>query len=87
MQTELERILLDEQRVAIGLCDRGTVDSVAYWPEPVDDLWRDVHSDEATQLARYSTVIHLRTPRLTSDTTTATRYAPNASTTRSTSTG
>ena len=62
VQIELERILLDEQRVAIGLCDRGTVDSVAYWPEPVDDLWRDVHSDEATQLARYSAVIHLRTP-------------------------
>ena len=62
VQTELEQILLDEQRVAIGLCDRGTVDSIAYWPEPIDDLWRDVHSDEATQLARYSAVIHLRTP-------------------------
>lgn len=62
VQTELERVLLDEKRVAIGLCDRGTVDSVAYWPEPIDDLWRDVHSDEATQLARYSAVIHLRTP-------------------------
>lgn len=62
VQTELERVLLDEKRAAIGLCDRGTVDSVAYWPEPIDDLWRDVHSDEATQLARYSAVIHLRTP-------------------------
>lgn len=62
IQTELERVLLDERRTAIGLCDRGTVDSVAYWPDPVADLWRDVHSDEATELAKYSTVIHLRTP-------------------------
>jgi predicted ATPase len=62
VQIELERLLLDEQRAAIGLCDRGTIDSIAYWPESIDDLWRDVHSDEATQLARYSAVIHLRTP-------------------------
>lgn len=62
VQTELERVVLDEKRAAIGLCDRGTVDSVAYWPEPVADLWKDVHSEEATQLARYSAVIHLRTP-------------------------
>lgn len=61
-QTELERILLEERRVAVGLCDRGTVDSIAYWPQPVSDLWRDVHSDEATELARYAAVIHLRTP-------------------------
>ena len=65
VQTELEQILLDERRVAIGLCDRGTIDSIAYWPKPIADLWRDVHSDEATQLARYSAVIHLRTPDVT----------------------
>jgi predicted ATPase len=62
VQIELEQILLEEQRVAIGLCDRGTIDSVAYWPKSIDDLWRDVHSDKATQLSRYSAVIHLRTP-------------------------
>jgi predicted ATPase len=62
VQLELEQIVLDEQQAAIGLCDRGTVDSVAYWPESPDQLWRDVHSSEATQLARYSAVIHLRTP-------------------------
>lgn len=62
VQTQLERILHDERQVAIGLCDRGTVDSVAYWPEPVADLWREVHSDEATELAKYAAVIHLRTP-------------------------
>ena len=62
VQIELEQILLDEQRAAIGLCDRGTLDSVAYWPGDTDDLWRGVHSDEPAQLARYAAVIHLRTP-------------------------
>lgn len=62
VQTQLERILLEERRVAIGLCDRGTLDSVAYWSGPIADLWRDVHSDESTELAKYSCVIHLRTP-------------------------
>ncbi len=62
VQIELEQVLLGEQQAAIGLCDRGTIDSIAYWPGPIEDLWRDVHSDEATQLARYSAVIHLRTP-------------------------
>ena len=62
VQTALERILVEEHRVAIGLCDRGTVDSVAYWPESIDDFWREVHSDQASELARYAAVIHLRTP-------------------------
>ena len=62
VQIELEQVLLDERRAAIGLCDRGTIDSVAYWPGPLDALWRNVHSDEATELARYAAVIHLRTP-------------------------
>lgn len=62
VQVELEQVLLDERRAAIGLCDRGTIDTVAYWPSPVEDLWRDVGSDKATELARYAAVIHLRTP-------------------------
>jgi hypothetical protein len=43
------------------LCDRGTVDSAAYWPGP-GELWTDVGSTLEEQLRRYDTVIHLRTP-------------------------
>jgi predicted ATPase len=46
---------------AIVVCDRGTVDSLAYWPGP-DDLWASVGSTLAGELARYDAVIHLRTP-------------------------
>lgn len=62
VQVELEQVVLDERRAAIGLCDRGTLDSLAYWSTSVDELWRTVHSSEAEQLARYAAVIHMRTP-------------------------
>ena len=64
VQHEMERLVLDERRSAIALCDRGTVDSLAYWPGAADAFWRDVHSDLATELGRYETVIHLRTPSM-----------------------
>jgi predicted ATPase len=60
VQRELEEAASAEN-VAISLCDRGTVDGLAYWPGP-DDLWPAVGTSLAEQLARYHAVIHLRTP-------------------------
>lgn len=37
---------------AVLLCDRGTLDGLAYWPGPVDDFWRSTHTTLATELAR-----------------------------------
>jgi predicted ATPase len=47
--------------VAIVLCDRGTIDGLAYWPGP-DLFWPSVGTTIDEQLARYHAVIHLRTP-------------------------
>ena len=60
VQRELEASVADDD-VSIVLCDRGTVDGAAYWPGP-DDLWSAVGTTLDEQLARYHTVIHLRTP-------------------------
>ena len=60
VQRELEATVQTAD-VAIALCDRGTVDALAYWPGP-DDFWRSVGSTLDEQLARYHTVIHLRVP-------------------------
>ena len=49
--------------VAIELCDRGTVDGLAYWPGPAD-LWKQLGTSLDEQLARYDAVVHLRTPAL-----------------------
>lgn len=48
---------------ALVLCDRGSVDGLAYWPGP-DDLFAVLGTTLADELARYDTVIHLRTPPL-----------------------
>jgi predicted ATPase len=46
---------------ALVVCDRGTLDGLAYWPGP-DELFPAVGSSQAAELARYDAVIHLRTP-------------------------
>ena len=60
VQRELEATA-DATDAAIVLCDRGTIDGVAYWPGP-DDFWRDLGTTLEEQLRRYDAVIHLRTP-------------------------
>ena len=61
VQRELEAVG-DEHRPAIVLCDRGTVDGVAYWPGDPAEFWGGLHTDAQRELARYDAVIHLRTP-------------------------
>jgi predicted ATPase len=51
----------DAGHPAIVLCDRGTVDSSAYWPGP-EDFWSSVGTRLEEQLRRYDAVIYLRTP-------------------------
>ena len=62
VQRELEREILEQGTAALILCDRGTVDAAAYWPGDPADFWRDVGTSAAAELARYATVIHMRTP-------------------------
>ncbi len=62
VQAELERIAFEEGTAAIVMCDRGTVDGLAYWPPPSEALWTEVGTSHELELARYAAVIHLRTP-------------------------
>jgi predicted ATPase len=62
VQLELERMVLEERVAAVALCDRGTLDGLAYWPGPPEELFGDVATDLGAELSRYATVIHLRTP-------------------------
>jgi predicted ATPase len=38
IQRELE-IVGDNHNPAVVLCDRGTIDGLAYWPGPIEDFW------------------------------------------------
>lgn len=62
VQTELERMAIEESQAAVILCDRGTVDGLAYWDDPPDTFWAECGTTHAAQLAHYDAVIHLRTP-------------------------
>ena len=62
VQRELERVVLEEKKAAIGLCDRGTLDGLAYWPGSEAEFFKEIGSTREEELSRYTTVIHLRTP-------------------------
>ena len=61
VQRELE-VTGDSHNPAAVLCDRGTIDGLAYWPGPPDEFWTSLGSTLEMELGRYDTVIHLRTP-------------------------
>ena len=62
VQRQLERLELDESTGAAVLCDRGTIDGIAYWPGDPTDFWTELGTTPQEELARYAAVIHLRPP-------------------------
>ncbi len=62
IQREIETVVVGEQQVAVGLCDRGTVDGVAYWPGSPAAFWDELGTTLQEELDRYAAVIHLQTP-------------------------
>jgi hypothetical protein len=62
LQHELERMGPESPTATTLLCDRGTLDGLAYWPGAWDEFFRDVGTTMQQELARYSVVIHLRVP-------------------------
>lgn len=62
VQDELQRAIIDASEVAVALCDRGTLDGLAYWPLAPELYFDAVYSSRARELRRYAAVIHLRTP-------------------------
>ena len=61
VQRELENVA-DGHHPAVTLCDRGTLDGLAYWPGNQDEFWSSVSTTRELEFSRYAAVIHLRTP-------------------------
>jgi len=61
-QRELEELALAEGNHAVILCDRGTIDGLAYWPSNEAALFANLGTTREKELSRYAAVIHLRTP-------------------------
>lgn len=62
IQVELEAMALAYDELATILCDRGTLDGLAYWPSAHDAFFAELGTSAFEQLARYSAVVHLRVP-------------------------
>jgi len=61
LQVEQEERLSREHPDKVLLLDRGTIDGAAYWPDGVEDYWRDLGTTHEQEVARYDTVIWLET--------------------------
>ncbi len=57
VQRNLEHIQAAQYPDRILLCDRGTVDGGAYWPEGADEFFASVGSTHQHELSRYDAVI------------------------------
>ena len=61
-QVEMENLVVGEEKWAVGLCDRGTLDGLAYWPKDESAFWEMSKSQASREYQKYAAVIHLRSP-------------------------
>lgn len=62
VQRMLEYVVLEERQVALALCDRGTLDGLAYWPGTEGSFFERTGTTKAAEQQRYALVVHLRSP-------------------------
>ena len=62
VQREMENLVLGEKCWAAGLCDRGTLDGLAYWSGSERNFFELVQHRVQEEFARYRAVIHLHSP-------------------------
>lgn len=60
-QFELEALVHDEHTDKLIICDRGSLDSNAYWPKDGTQFLESVNSTLENEIARYDWVMHLDT--------------------------
>ena len=62
VQIEMQRIAIEEGFASLAICDRGTLDGLAYWPGRESDFFDDLETTRERELARYAAILHLRPP-------------------------
>lgn len=60
VQVELQRLAIEAPTTALIVCDRGTLDGLAYWPGDPQDYFEELGTTRERELARYATVIHMQ---------------------------
>lgn len=64
VQKALETVALENHRTSVVLCDRGTLDGLAYWPGSRQSFCEEFGIDFKEELSRYSAVVHVEVPAL-----------------------
>lgn len=64
VQNELQNIFFEEKKWSVGLCDRGTLDGLAYWPGTEAEFFESQNTTKDKEYSKYSAVIHLRAPAI-----------------------
>ena len=62
VQREQEELVRADDGAAVCLCDRGTLDGLAYWPDTEKSYFAELATTKEKEFAKYAAVIHLRTP-------------------------
>jgi predicted ATPase len=62
VQRQLERFAVTAHRPAVAICDRGTLDGLAYWPVDDDAFWQEMSTTRDAELAKYVAVLHMASP-------------------------
>lgn len=57
----IEDLLVESHPEALIICDRGSLDSLAYWPDTAEHFFTNIDSTRQAELARYDWVLHLDT--------------------------
>ena len=70
----MELLAKAEENTAVILCDRGTIDGLAYGPGSARSFFQDLITEKAEEFGRYATMIHVETPPAASYTTNHIRH-------------
>lgn len=60
-QKALEDLISLEHQAKLLVCDRGSMDALAYWPETPQSFFKIIHSTPEKEYSRYDWVLHLDT--------------------------
>ncbi len=60
-QNELEHLLMENFPERLLVCDRGSLDSLAYWPDTEEHFFKTINSTREQELSKYEWILHLDT--------------------------
>ena len=60
-QKEIEDLTVENYKESLIVCDRGSLDSLAYWPDTEDHFFKTFNTTRELELARYDWLLHLDT--------------------------